>query len=66
MSIKFKCLCGQKLAADDDKAGKRVRCPRCGKPVTAPNPLLYHTELNELELPEDDAETRKMPLLPPE
>ena len=39
---------------------------RCGKPVTAPNPLLYHTELNELELPEDDAETRKMPLLPPE
>lgn len=62
--IKFHCPCSQKLNAEDSAAGRRVKCPKCGRIVNVPNPLLYHTELNEL--PDDDAETRKVPFVPPE
>ena len=34
--ITFQCSCGKKLRTKDDAAGKRVKCPACGKPVQVP------------------------------
>ena len=41
--IHFKCgKCGKKLAAKDESAGKRVKCPACGQVLQAPAAgLLY-------------------------
>lgn len=38
MAIKFKCDCGKALSAREIYAGRRVRCPECGKKVTVPEP----------------------------
>jgi hypothetical protein len=43
MSIQFACACGQKLAAREEYAGKRVKCTACGGLQTVPG--------NERELP---------------
>jgi DNA-directed RNA polymerase subunit RPC12/RpoP len=58
MSHRFYCPCGQKLSVEEDQLGKRVRCPKCSRVLTPPQPLLNHTEINE---PDDDAETKKFP-----
>lgn len=58
--MKFYCPCGQKLATDDDEAGKKVRCPKCKKVLLTPQPLLSHTEIHD-DMPEDEADTRKVP-----
>jgi hypothetical protein len=42
--------------------GKHVRCPKCRRVLTPPQPLLSHTEINE---PDDNAETKKVPPVPP-
>ena len=34
MSINLLCECGQKLTAKDELVGKRVKCPKCGVPLT--------------------------------
>ncbi len=34
MPIKVVCQCGQQFAAKDEMAGKRVKCPKCGQPLT--------------------------------
>jgi hypothetical protein len=36
--FKFKCGCGKSLAADASMAGKRAKCPNCGKVVQIPAP----------------------------
>jgi hypothetical protein len=36
MSIPFRCDCGKQLAAKDEFAGKRLKCPACGKLLTIP------------------------------
>lgn len=36
MSITVNCLCGKKLKAPDRLAGKRAKCPRCGKALEVP------------------------------
>ncbi|MBI3270910.1 MAG: hypothetical protein HYZ53_18050 [Planctomycetes bacterium] len=36
MPITVKCLCGKVLTAPDAMAGKKAKCPGCGKPVTIP------------------------------
>ncbi|MBI4616745.1 MAG: hypothetical protein HY720_24245, partial [Planctomycetes bacterium] len=36
MAIRFECECGKRLSVPDERAGKRVRCPGCGKPVSVP------------------------------
>jgi hypothetical protein len=36
MPIKVACKCGQQFAANDNLAGKRVKCPKCGQPLTIP------------------------------
>ncbi|MFO0802415.1 MAG: hypothetical protein U0791_04740 [Gemmataceae bacterium] len=39
MKIKFACpMCSKTLATDEDRAGRRVRCPQCNNAVTVPEP----------------------------
>lgn len=38
MAIVVTCTCGKRLAAKDEAAGKRVRCPACQQPVMIPLP----------------------------
>jgi len=38
MAIRFKCECGKALSAREIYAGRKVRCPKCGKKVTVPEP----------------------------
>ncbi len=38
MPISAKCRCGRGLKVRDSAAGKRVKCPDCGKPVRIPAP----------------------------
>jgi hypothetical protein len=56
--VKFYCPCGQKLSVGEDLLGKHVRCPRCQRVLTPPQPLLNHTEIHE---PDDNSETKKVP-----
>jgi DNA-directed RNA polymerase subunit RPC12/RpoP len=45
MSISFSCECGKKLAAKDDFAGRRLKCPGCGKSLTIPARPAVATQL---------------------
>jgi hypothetical protein len=45
MSISFSCECGKKLAAKDDFAGRRLKCPGCGKSLTIPARRAVATQL---------------------
>jgi hypothetical protein len=36
MSIAVGCQCGQQFAANAKLAGKRVKCPKCGRPIAIP------------------------------
>jgi hypothetical protein len=36
MAIAFSCECGQQLQAKDEHAGRRTRCPKCGRDVMIP------------------------------
>ncbi len=45
MAISFRCQCGKTIKAKDEAAGKKFRCPDCGKAMQAP----------ELEVFEEDA-----------
>jgi hypothetical protein len=36
MSIVVTCRCGRQLRAPDEHAGKQVKCPACGAPLTIP------------------------------
>jgi len=36
MAIAFKCKCGRSMKVRDENAGKKVRCPDCGKGVRIP------------------------------
>ena len=38
MPIKVSCQCGKTLTAKDSLAGKRVKCPKCGAPLTTSRP----------------------------
>ena len=58
MTIKFYCPCGQKLSAEDNQVGKKVRCPKCHRLLVTPNTLMSHTEMKDT--PEDEADTRTM------
>ena len=48
MAIKFRCVCGKKLAAPDGTAGKKARCPECGHVTRVPEPIV------EAEIVEED------------
>jgi Protein of unknown function (DUF1559)/Domain of unknown function (DUF4190) len=36
MPIQFKCSCGRTLQAQDEHAGRRVKCPSCNEEMTVP------------------------------
>jgi len=36
MVVRFKCPCGKKFKAPDDKIGKKILCSSCGNPVLVP------------------------------
>ena len=38
MPITVACRCGQRFAARDNLAGRRVKCPACGGPIAIPAP----------------------------
>src|SRR5687768_15249570 len=38
MSITFGCECGKPFTVADGYAGKRTKCPACGRPLTVPTP----------------------------
>jgi hypothetical protein len=38
MPITFQCECGKNLRVPDEHAGKRARCPACGREMTIPGP----------------------------
>lgn len=38
MPIKVSCQCGKRLSVKDEYAGKRVKCPGCGQPLSVPRP----------------------------
>ncbi|MCA9139037.1 MAG: hypothetical protein KDB00_19830 [Planctomycetales bacterium] len=40
MSIKIQCSNGHRLAARDEVAGKRIKCPKCGDIVAVPIPTV--------------------------
>ena len=43
MPIKVACSCGQNLAAPDTLAGKKAKCPKCGRLITIPSPSTGET-----------------------
>lgn len=46
MALVFQCTCGRPLRAPDDAAGKRTKCPHCGKVVPIPgNPASGESKL---------------------
>jgi predicted RNA-binding Zn-ribbon protein involved in translation (DUF1610 family) len=45
MSISFSCDCGKKLAAKETFAGRRLKCPGCGKALTIPARRAAATQL---------------------
>jgi hypothetical protein len=38
MAIEFNCTCGKTLAAKDEFAGRKLRCPKCQTVLTIPQP----------------------------
>src|SRR5262245_16589775 len=46
MSIPFGCTCGKQLLAKDEFAGKKLRCPGCGKILTIPSPPYRTSEVS--------------------
>jgi hypothetical protein len=38
MPIRIACTCGQNLAAPDNLAGKKAKCPKCGQLIAVPAP----------------------------
>lgn len=45
MAIQFGCVCGKKLQAGDEHAGKRTTCPNCGQSVVIGQNLASTTPL---------------------
>lgn len=48
MPLVFECSCGKKLKVRDELAGKKVKCPGCGKPVQAPAPVVEEEPIVEV------------------
>lgn len=38
MPVRFSCSCGKNLKVPDQHAGRRVKCPSCGKSLVVPQP----------------------------
>jgi hypothetical protein len=53
MSVRVQCGCGKRLSARDELAGKRVKCPSCGQPVTVPSVAREHRPAESRSLPDN-------------
>ena len=60
MPIRFRCPSGHKLAAPEDRAGRKARCPECKQIVTIPGVLIVANEPAE----EAKSSVRPPPLKP--
>jgi len=58
--IAFDCACGEPLAAADEHAGRRVRCPKCGTSLAVPEPA-YHAKPDATPAPEPLPGPRERP-----
>jgi hypothetical protein len=47
MPIRFRCPSGHKLAAPEERAGRKARCPKCNEVVTIPGVLVVAHESAE-------------------
>ena len=54
MPIIVKCRCGKRMKARDSSAGKRVKCPDCGSPVSVPAMVKAVEEIDEYDDYGDD------------
>jgi predicted RNA-binding Zn-ribbon protein involved in translation (DUF1610 family) len=43
MTIQLTCSCGKRLRVPDNAAGKRAKCPACGKVGIVPSPVMAAT-----------------------
>ena len=59
MAIHFRCPCGKTIKAKDEMAGKKFRCPDCGKAMQVPEPEVV--EENAFEDEADDFEEERRP-----
>lgn len=53
MPIPVTCECGQRFQTRDENAGRRARCPDCGREFQVPEPELFRI---------DDLEPRVLPV----
>src|SRR5438132_4142944 len=53
MAIHFLCACGRKLRAQDDREGKRIRCPSCGRVSAVPADAEKTASVPERSPPQD-------------
>lgn len=60
MPITFDCPCGKSLRANDENAGRRVKCPACGAVVIVPKPPVEEEE-PQFEVVEDEPEDLPRP-----
>jgi len=58
MAIVVRCECGRQLQAKDEYAGRRTRCPDCGRELTLPGP---ETEAIEADSPFASPAPRRAP-----
>jgi DNA-directed RNA polymerase subunit RPC12/RpoP len=55
MSISLICECGKKIRVKDDLAGKRIKCPGCGKSMLVPPEEQFEESENVSEVPSEKA-----------
>lgn len=64
MPIRFRCPSGHKLAAPEERAGHKARCPKCQETVTIPGVLVVANEPAE-DIEGSDKSSAKPPPLKP-
>jgi hypothetical protein len=62
MPIQIVCPCGKRLAAKDELAGRRVKCPACAGILVVPKPVEEPQE--DLYLLADEPVQKKVPMRP--
>src|SRR5687767_3108685 len=58
MPIVVRCTCGRQLRARDEQAGRRCKCPNCGRSLLVPYPVatIVPREADELQCPPPSAQ----------
>jgi hypothetical protein len=57
MTIRFACHhCGQRLSVNEEKVGKKAKCPKCKNPISVPTPEAAAAQLAEIRAARVEAE----------